>query len=157
MSVKKQTSSSCCLHGPLSFWPTLTSILRPDRWEAVIIQLSIMLSISSLTQAFYSFSTVPSFSWSALLSFSCSLLFFPRLCLSCRPSHLNPAHRGPDRDDWFPVRRCLERILELSGRVHPPLLHSNPEGQPCVRLWLSCMHTWSSTQTRVHIQRLLEI
>lgn len=28
--------------------------------------------------------------------------------LSCHHSHLNPARRGPDREDWFPVRWCLD-------------------------------------------------
>lgn len=89
---------------------------------------------------------------------SLSLPFFTRLFLSCHHSHLNPACMGPDRADWFPVRRCLERVLELSGCVHPPLLHSNLKGRPCLLLRLCCRRTCTKyikayTPTRMHIRK----
>lgn len=103
-----------------------------------------MLSISPLTEPFYSFSFFLSFSWLQPFPFSPSHRFFTLLLLSCHHSHLNPVRRGPDRADWFPVRRCLEHILELSGHIHPPLLHSNLKRRPC--LLLCCRHAHKHTK-----------
>lgn len=43
--------------------------------------------------------------------------------------HLNAVRRGPDPPDWFPVRGCLEHILEPCVCVDPSLLHSNLKGK----------------------------
>lgn len=87
-----------------------------------------------------------------------SLRIFTWLLLSCHHSHLNPVRRGPDRADWFPVRRCLLHVVELSRHVHPPLLHSNLKGRPCLLFRLCCrrshthkihksLHTETHTRT----------
>lgn len=98
-----------------SCWP----LLRP---EIALIRLTTILSTSLIPTT---------------LSPPCLGAFTP----SCHHSHLNLVRKGADREDWFPVRRCLERILELSGLIHPPLLHSNLRGWPCLPLWLCCRHT----------------
>lgn len=132
---KNKQNQAANLRALLSLWLTPTSAQTGVQRGSLLIKLTIMLSISPHTQPFYSFSSLPSPSWLP------PLRFFTWLILSCHHSHLNPVRRRPDRADWFPVRRCLERILELSGCVHPPLLHSNLRGRPCLLLRLCCRHT----------------
>lgn len=125
-------------------------LLRPECWEeSRLTQMTMMLSISPLTQPFYSFSSLPSplprgYHPSLSLPLSVSLLG----SISCHHFHLNPVCRGPDPVDWFPVRRSLKRILELYVCVHPPLLHSNLKGRPCL-LFSLC---WTHTHTQTHTQ-----
>lgn len=110
-----------------SHWPLLRVLVHWANYNAFnqLLSLSLSTHFPLLPPTLLFSSTVCSFTW---------------LLLSCHHSHLNPVRRGPDRADWFPVRRCLEHILELSERVHPSLLHSNLRGRPCLLLRLCCRH-----------------
>lgn len=98
-----------CLVVPFgSRWPLLT----PNRYkvESLILRTTMLSSNLPLWLAHCGLWLIsptlplPLF-YDPLPSLSLSV---PSFTLSCHHSHLNIARRGPDREDWFPVGRCLD-------------------------------------------------